>query len=570
MTNHIARSTLAYDPVPVVVERDILESFQAYLSSSAEDLETSARHREWDLLGLAHTAAKVCLANDFEDMMALEHIDGFQPLPHQVETARRVLQDLRGRAILADEVGLGKTIEAGLIIKEYQLRDLVRKVLILVPSSLVLQWTRELNEKFRIRAHAQKKLYAWNDYDVIVASLDAAKREPHRSLVVNTDWDMLIVDEAHKLKNAKTLNWQLVNQISTKYMLMLTATPVQNNLQELHTLITLLKPGQLGNPTDFSSVHLVSARQAKDPVALQDNVRHVMIRNHRRDGGVNLPNRHVAVVPIQLNPPERVLYDSVQQFLRDEYQTRLQSRGSMLPLMTLQREICSSTYAAMITLERMLKRSTRSATTEALQQLMAMAERVTHYTKVDAVLRMLQEISGKCVIFTEYRATQDFLLYRLRQQGITAVPFRGGFGRGKKDWMKDLFANKVRVLVATESGGEGINLQFCHTMINFDLPWNPMRLEQRIGRIHRLGQQHDVQVFHLSTRDTIEEHIVELLEEKIRMFETVVGEVDAILETGAKRSKFEQAIFRVAMTSTSTAETKERLQGECETIDLEG
>lgn len=535
---------------------------ESQLSDTATPASQLNCPASWQLFSLCHTATLARLAGDFSEMLALEHVTGFTPLPHQVETARRVLQDLRGRAILADEVGLGKTIEAGLVIKEYQLRNLAKRILILVPASLVLQWTRELNEKFRIGAHAQKKTYAWTEYDVIVASLDAAKRDPHRTYVLDTDWDMLIVDEAHKLKNSKTKNWQLVNQISTKYMLLLTATPVQNNLQELHTLITLLKPGHLGNTVDFAAKHLETARTAKDPVELRNNVRHVMIRNRRRDGGVSLPDRHVHRVPITLNQAERTLYTAVQEFLRGEYNSRLENRGSMLPLMTLQREICSSTYAAMTTLERMLKKATNPNSIEALQNLMTLSEQVTQYTKVNEVLNMLGQFDGKCVIFTEYRATQDFLLYTLRKSGITAVPFRGGFGRGKKDWMKDLFENKARVLIATESGGEGINLQFCHYMINFDLPWNPMRLEQRIGRIHRLGQAHDVQVFHLATRDTIEEHIVALLQEKIRMFETVVGEVDHILDSHSAISKFEKHVFKVAMTSQSNEETKRRLETE--------
>ncbi len=514
----------------------------------------------WRLFQLANTAILANMAADFDELLAIEHVQGFTPLPHQVNTAKRVLQELRGRAILADEVGLGKTIEAGLVLKEYLLRKLVQRVLILVPASLVLQWTRELNEKFRIPAVAQKKAWSWTAYDVLVASLDSAKREPHRSIVLDMKWDMIIVDEAHKLKNAKSKNWQLVNQLSAKYMLLVTATPVQNNLQELHTLITLLRPGQLGSLADFSDTHLSSPREAKDPSFLRQRVKTVMIRNRRRDGGVVLPERSIHVLPVTLNPEERRLYDSIAQFLRKEYRDRVENKGSLLPLMTLQREICSSTYAAMITLERMKRRAQSSQAEETLLQLMKMAEEVRRYTKVETVMKLLDGIRDKCVVFTEYRATQDFLLYTLRKNGIVAVPFRGGFGRGKKDWMKDLFANKAQILVATESGGEGINLQFCHHMINFDLPWNPMRLEQRIGRIHRLGQQHDVQVYHLATNDTIEEYIVHLLYDKIRMFETVVGEVEQILQDEKHPvSRFEKEVFKVAMTSSTDVEAGERL-----------
>ncbi|MCL6444214.1 MAG: DEAD/DEAH box helicase [Alicyclobacillus sp.] len=491
--------------------------------------------------------------------MALEHVQGFTPLPHQVAAATRVLQELRGRAVLADEVGLGKTIEAGLVMKEYQLRGLAKKMLVLVPASLVLQWTRELNEKFRLKAFAQRHEWSWEQYDIVVASLDTAKREPHRSRILDIQWDLLVVDEAHKLKNNRTKNWQMVNQIPNKFMLLLTATPVQNNLQELHTLITLLKPGQLGDSTQFASAHLATSRKPKAPEVLKQHLSDVMIRNRRRDGGTALPDRHVSIVHIDLSPEERTLYDAVQSFLRDEFKARQGVRASMLPLITLQREICSSSYAAMITLEKMLKRSKRPENQSAIVALMRLAEQVKTYTKVEAVLKMLDDIDDKCIVFTEYRATQDFLLYMLRKRGVPAVPFRGGFGRGKKDWMQDLFAKRMKVLVATESGGEGINLQFCHHMINFDLPWNPMRLEQRIGRIHRLGQDQEVYIYNLSTRNTIEAHIVHLLQEKIRMFEMVIGELDYIVGMNQQDHPFEQRILELSLTSQSEAELGRRM-----------
>jgi SNF2 family DNA or RNA helicase len=514
---------------------------------------------DWSLFRLNVTATQARLARDFDELLALEHVRGFTPLPHQVETAKQVLQQLHGRAILADEVGLGKTIEAGLIIKEYLLRGLARKVLVLAPASLVLQWTRELNEKFRIPAYAQKNEWNWTQCDVLVASLDTAKREPHRSAVLNVQWDVVVVDEAHKLKNNRTKNWQMVNQIPNKYMLLLTATPIQNDLKELHTLITLLKPGHLGNSHEFAAQHLQSARQPKDPAQLKSQLGNVMIRNRRLDGATALPQRHVSVVPLELSPEERTLYDAVQGFLKAEYANRVASRGSVLPLITLQREICSSPYAAMITLERMYKRAKSEAVRDAVSSLLRLAESVKTYTKVEKVLEMIDQIDDKCIVFTEYRATQDFLLYMLRRRGVPAVPFRGGFKRSKKDWMKDLFAKKMRVLVATESGGEGINLQFCHHMINFDLPWNPMKLEQRIGRIHRLGQEHEVHIYNLSTQNTIEAHIVELLQEKIRMFELVIGELDYIVGDYQLGDKLEKNILEWAMTSKSDAELKQRL-----------
>ena len=542
---------------PIVWHDDELQTaLSAYIQNASLGNRTTSG---WDLFQLTATATRAQLAGSFSELQVLEHVRGFMPLPHQVETTRRVLQNLHGRAILADEVGLGKTIEAGLIMKEYMVRGLVKKVLVLVPASLVLQWTRELNEKFGIPAYAQRNEWNWAQAAIIVASLDTAKREPHRSIVLDIEWDLVIVDEAHKLKNARTKNWQMVNAVPNKFMLLLTATPMQNNLKELHTLITLLQPGQLGNRKEFTVRHVDSDRGPRDPKHLRAKLSEVMIRNRRLDGVAHLPDRHVTAVPLDLSPPERELYDSVQSFLRSEYDSRRNAKTSVLPLITLQREICSSPYAAMLTLEKMWKRAGQESRKVALSTLLRLAESVKTYTKVEKVLEMLAGVDGKCIVFTEYRATQDFLLYMLKQRGIPAVPFRGGFKRSKKDWMKDLFAQKMKVLVATESGGEGINLQFCHHMINFDLPWNPMRLEQRIGRIHRLGQDHEVNVYNLATRDTIEAHIVHLLQEKIRMFELVIGEMDYVLGGVHPGQQLEENILEWAMTSGNDAELRAKL-----------
>jgi SNF2 family DNA or RNA helicase len=533
---------------------------QEFLEWLGHDAASASRNHEWTLFQLCDIGRRARLAARIDNLMALDHLHGFTPLPHQIRTAQRVIRELRGRAILADEVGLGKTIEAGLVIKEYQLRNLARKILILVPASLVLQWTRELNEKFRIGCVAQRNEWTWGQHDVVVASIDTAKREPHRSVVLGIDWDLVVIDEAHKLKNPKTQNWRFVNQIPNKFLLLLTATPMQNHLRELHTLVTLLRPGHLGSSQEFAAAHMATAREPKDADRLRQHVSQLMIRNRRRDGAAALPPRHVRVVSLELSPQERALYDAVQHLLRDEYRQRKASHMSVLPLVTLQREICSSPYAAMITLEKMHKRTKRPELRARIEELLEMAGNIRRHTKVDTVLEIVRSLPDKCIIFTEYRATQDFLLYMLKRSGISAVPFRGGFGRGKKDWMKDLFQRKVQVLVATESGGEGINLQFCRHMINFDLPWNPMRLEQRIGRIHRLGQEHEVYVYNLSTRDTIEAHIVELLQEKIRMFESVIGELDHVLgEAPSFGKELEETILDLAMTTDDEADFRRRL-----------
>lgn len=511
---------------------------------------------KWILFQLAFEAEQRMLSTSFDELSCLSVLPSVVPFAHQVQTARRVINELRGRALLADEVGLGKTIEAGLILKEYMVRGLVKKALILVPASLVLQWTRELNEKFSIHAFAQRNEWSWSTYDVLVASMDTTKREPHRSQVLAQDYDLVIVDEAHKLKNNKTRNWQIVNQIRKKYLLLVTATPVQNDMRELFNLINLLKPGQLGSAASFASEHVDNKRTPKNPVALRSAISEVMVRNRRQTSDVEFTERKVEPILLSLSDAERKLYDQLTAFIREEYVRRKENKRSILSLITLQREICSSSYAAMCTLETMMKDKRITADERMrLQELYHQAESVPSYTKVNKVIELVKEIGDKVIIFTEYRATQDFLLYMLQQSDVKAVLYRGGYKRGKKDWMKDLFERKAQVLIATEAGGEGINLQFCNQVINYDLPWNPMRIEQRIGRVHRLGQTRPVYIRNFATLGTIEEHMVTLLQDKIRMFEMIIGELDVILGPKA----FERDLMSTFMESTDPLEVKARL-----------
>lgn len=528
-----------------------------------EDLETRLNKGgpwdDWKLFNLAAQAENASLVTSFDEMLCLQHLQNVTPLPHQTETARKVLFEMRGRAILADEVGLGKTIEAGMILKEYFLRGLVRKVLILVPASLVLQWVRELNQKFGIPAVAQKKEYSWQN-DIVVASMDTAKRNPHKDILINGEYDMVIVDEAHKLKNKKTTNYQFMLQLRKKYCLLLTATPVQNDLGELFNLINLLKPGQLGGSNDFSANFVVDKRIPKNEGQLKDELAKVMIRNRRGDGELDFTKRIVRNVHVELSDEEKKLYDGVTSFVRDQYQAAGGNLSSMLSLITLQREVCSSRDAVFVTLVNLSKKlPLDSPLRERIWGLVDIIKTIQTNSKAEKTMEIIQGMNEKVIIFTEYRATQEYLMKYFRDRNMTAVPYRGGMNRGKKDWMMDLFRGRTQVMIATEAGGEGINLQFCHQMINFDLPWNPMRVEQRIGRIHRLGQEHDVMIYNLSTQGTIEEHILNLLHEKINMFEMVIGQLDVILERFEKKESLEKSIYKILLESQDDQEIASRV-----------
>ncbi len=481
------------------------------------------------------------------------------PFPHQIEAAQQVLTEMHGKAILADEVGLGKTIEAGLILKEYMIRGLVKKALILVPASLVIQWTKELNQKFGIAAMAQKKEYMWKQYDILVASIDTAKRPPHCDHVLEQEYDMIIIDEAHKLKNHKSKNYEFITQLKKKYCLLLTATPVQNELSELFNLVSLLRPGILGDPAEFNQNFVQGKRESKNSEQLQALLKKVMIRNMRKDGGVHFTKRHVHNIHLELSTEERRLYDSVTQFVRNQYQEH-QGVSSAFSTITLQREICSSREATFLTLYQMYQKTEEgSPIRKEIWELMSLIKEINNHSKAKKMVELIQEVDDKVIVFTEYRATQDYLQRFLYEHGISSVPFRGGFKRSKKDWMTELFQQRAQVLIATEAGGEGINLQFCNRIINYDLPWNPMRVEQRIGRVHRLGQKRDVHIYNLTTKGTIEEYILYLLYEKINLFEMVIGELDQIIDKMKLKTSIEDNLTEIFLASESTKEIEIKL-----------
>lgn len=534
-----------------------IEFDSSWLDGFIQKIEDDGPWVNWDLFKLAIEVEKHTVIENFEGLEAPKHLPHLTPLPHQLEVAKQVVENMNGKAILADEVGLGKTIEAGLILKEYMIRGLVKKVLILVPASLVTQWANELTSKFFIPAVAQKKAYVWEQCDVVVSSIDTAKRNPHRDIIYQQDYDLIIIDEAHKLKNNKTKNYEFVQNLKKKFCLLLTATPIQNRISEIFNLVSLLKPGHLGNESNFYEKYKKDSRSLDDDQHLRALVNKVMIRNRRKDTGIEWTRRHVETIPIHFTKEERDLYEAVSGLRREDNWMST----SAFSVMTLQREACSSREAVFVTLRNMLQKQENPSPIfeNQIQSLIQKVEAVRTNSKAEKALELIQQIDDKVIIFTEYRATQLYLQWFLKQHGITSVPFRGGFKRGKKDWMRELFQKHAQVLIATEAGGEGINLQFCQHIINFDLPWNPMRLEQRIGRVHRLGQEKDVHIYNFATKDTVEEHVLKLLHEKINLFEKVIGDLDDIL-TRLDFGNFEDYLIDIFGHSTSEGEMRIKME----------
>ncbi len=522
----------------------------------------------WELYKLALEAENKRMIHEFFGLVAPTYLPNLHIFPHQLEVAKKVIEDMNGKAILADEVGLGKTIEAGLILKEYMIRGLVKKALILVPASLVSQWALELSQKFYIPAVPQRKTYVWEQCDVVVASIDTAKRNPHREIVLKQAYDLIIIDEAHKLKNKKTKNYEFIQSLKKKFCLLLTATPVQNKLEEIFNLVSLLKPGHLGDEESFDINFRSTTRSPKNEEKLKELVNKVMVRNRREDTGIEWTKRIVKTITIPFTTEEQELYDAITGLKDEALNEKEAIIKSHFSLITLQREVCSSREAAFSTLKNMTEKlACTPQLIEKFQLIFKKIEQVKTNSKAEKALELIQTINDKVIIFTEYRATQLYLQWFLNQHGISSVPFRGGFKRGKKDWMKQLFRDRAQVLIATEAGGEGINLQFCHHIINYDLPWNPMRIEQRIGRIHRLGQEKDVHIYNFATENTIEQHILTLLYDKIQLFERVVGELDDILSK-LELTNIEEHISDILANSQSEGEIKVKMNHLSELIKL--
>jgi SNF2 family DNA or RNA helicase len=502
--------------------------------------------RAWRLNGEAH---RISLIDGFDRLLGLPSLRGVVRYPHQERTCVRVLREMRGRAILADEVGLGKTIEAGLILKEYVIRALVRRALILTPASLTGQWREEMETKFDLPFTVLRSPADWERHAFLIASIDTAKRQPHRAAAQGRPWDLVIVDEAHRLKNRMSANWRFVAGLSKKYMLLLTATPVQNDMDELFNLVSLLKPGALHTYDRFVERYVASADRrvpARVP-ELRDRLRDVMVR-HRRGIALTLPPRRVFNLPVRLGPAERRLYDDVTEFVRDAYWTASgrMSWAARLTLIVLQREIGSSTFAVAETLDRLaLSPLFGPAEQERLEALREEARAIRSNVKAKRLVEFFESTDEKALVFTQYVRTLQYLERILSDAGHRVVAYHGGLPAAAKDAAVRAFREDRRIFLSTEAGGEGRNLQFARTVVNYDLPWNPLRIEQRIGRVHRLGQEREVHVVNLWALDTVEEYLMELLDRKIHMFELVVGELDLILGTLDARRSFEDMMMEI-------------------------
>ncbi|MEO9028042.1 MAG: helicase-related protein [Ktedonobacteraceae bacterium] len=553
-------------------------------------------------------AARIRLAYSFDPFFAVS-MSGVQALPHQLQAVyERMLPQARLRFLLADDPGAGKTIMAGLLLKELKLRGVINYVLILTPAPLTVQWQDELYSKFDETFEVissdmvgnQLAGNLWERYRQCIASVDFVKQEHILRNLEQVPWDLVIIDEAHKCsartqgeKVSKTRRYQMAERISasTERLLLLTATPHSGNPDQFAHFLRLLDADQFPDPRyDGLAIDREVLTDTRTGGRDQWFLRRIKEELLDRDGNKLFKKRDVGTVPFKLTYTEEKLYDHVTEYINrflPHQQGNASRRNSVaLARTVLQRRLASSLHAIHNSLERRaqkfrdiveeLERNPKSEHEKILQkhrlwassgyedderesgdldeaqddamesfpvalridqlgdEIRALEKLIQETINVmesgeEAKLKALRDClqgekfreltdqgqTGVLLIFTEHRDTLNYLRKNLRGWGYTTCEIHGGMNAVQRREAAQRFFDTVQICLATEAAGEGINLQFCHLMINYDVPWNPNRLEQRMGRIHRIGQKHDVSIFNFVATNTVEGKILARLFTKL-------------------------------------------------------
>ena len=585
-----------------------------------------------------------------------------EPNPHQINAFCAAIQALKtGGIILADEVGLGKTIEAGLVLN-YVIDSGAKKVLISLPATLRKQWEVELLEKFRRQAiildrytvehdrvNIQRRLENKNELSIVIASYDYSSKLIKRFPQVK--WDFLIIDEAHNLRNvfhgtkrAKNL-YDLTKGIAK---ILLTATPLQNSLTDLHGLVSFIDPRIFGSEKVFNRRFV----EGGDYEELKQELLPVLYRTLRRDVGkyMSFSKRTCVTVDFHLSQDEKELYDATNAFLRRDTLYSIPTANRGLIILVIRKLLASSSFALVETFEVLEKRleklyeGTKSAyaqegfdlfwgfvedeidedgfneyddeeTAEKKQAIQAelkivrnildLARSIKTNAKINALKDALtsafshqisEGLAEKAVVFTESKRTQKYIAAELRKSGYSEediLLFNGDFDDamtkeiyrawqvknfGKTNYGKsveykhaivDYFKSHAKVLIVTDAGSEGLNLQFCNTIINYDLPWNPQKIEQRIGRCHRYGQTHDVVAINLlNTDNEADRRVYDILSKKFELFEGVFGASDVALGALESGVSFEKRILDIYQNCKNITEVRKAFAALNRQLDL--
>ncbi|MEK6818413.1 MAG: SNF2-related protein [Nanoarchaeota archaeon] len=536
-----------------------------------KDIESS------DLFDLKIKAEELVKDNEIKEILSYHKIKKNleYELPHQREGALKILRDMNGTALLADEVGLGKTITAGIVIKESIERGFAKKIMILTPPSLVNQWLAELKSKFELDFKIIENENDWNNSNLVIASIDRVKNYDKESgrfrhyKAHEQSWDLLIVDEAHKLKDKSSVRWKFVDGVQKKRFLILTATPFQNDLFELYNLLHLLKRGHLGTIKEFRDkfLHRGNKRKPLNPHELKKKLNEVMIRRIRSETNVDYKKRMPKIVSVELSKEEFEIYQDVCELLRKQYYSYSgREINGKLIIFAILPKITSSSMAAKESLKRIINdekyhEKTRKAAFEILHKY----EKLSKDSKIEKLIEIIKEIfkndNQKVLIYTKHPITLKYISEKLKELDLKIVEFLGGQDSEERDKVIKEFRENAQILISTETGSEGLNFQFCNNLINYDLPWNPMSVEQRIGRIDRIGQKKDMNIYSLATKNTMEEHVVDLIINKMCCIGLVIGELPIILFNLGLDEKNKEGIHKIEeMLMESFLDSKNNLE----------
>ena len=414
---------------------------------------------------------RLSLFEGFDELLCLPTLQGVEAHWYQVETVRKVLKHYRGRVLLADEVGLGKTVEAGMVLKEYMLRGMAERILILTPASLVGQWRDEMASKFGIDCATSHDPLSRSDparfwaQSRVIASIAAARRREQADLLAGLSYDVVVVDEAHHLRDQASASYRLVNSLQKRFLLLLSATPVQNSLLELYNLLTLLQPGIFKTQKEFRSVYMVAGkpREPANRDRLRELMRGVMVRNTRALAALRMPRRQASTLRALPDPAEAACYDELSALVRELAAGEVGASPSdvaphRLSLQHLLTAAGSSPAAAAGAIARIAERFPGEPRWTALHGRM---RALGAGAKEAALLRLLaQNPAEKKLVFVHHRDSMTHLADRLRRQNTPFAEFSGDMSGPRKDAAVDAFRDAVPLLLCTESGGEGRNLQW--------------------------------------------------------------------------------------------------------------
>lgn len=506
------------------------------------------------------------------------------PYNFQMQTALQVINEMNSNAILADEVGLGKTIEAALIMKELILRDEINSILIVSPKSLLSQWKSEMAEKFGenfLIANRPGERANFKSGNRILCSHTLLARKFNE--IANRTWDLVVVDEAHAFRNTHSKGRVCLSNLRKNHLLLLTATPLCNKLTDLYSIVDLIQPGLLDSERAFISRFAEDSRsrvvRPSEARLLRQYLQNIMCRTRREQTGIPFTKRCVESRTLEPNSLEREFIDEATEYLRNMSKnhfrtiealvaenptrkfTESQSNAILVfQAVTLQQSFSSSPEASIQSLRRRQERFPMEF--EVTNRLIEMASKIRS-AKMDLLRSILHETTNEqAIIFCLRKITAHKIKQMLDVEFGKAAVYLGDMDQVERDEVIKSFRNKeTKYLVATDAAAEGLNLQNCCLMFNYDLHWNPMKIEQRIGRIHRFNQDRDVTVFNLSVKDTIDDYVLHILYQKIELFTMTIGKMETVLAELKEGSQdIQKTIGEILLRSNSRLDIQKELE----------